>query len=78
MKANTMKSYRRDQLKKEALEACGFRGHKMKRFKNDTDSRHSKAYSECRVCGKTVHVDACPMPNGIDISGEAVALGCGD
>ena len=73
MKANSMKSYRRDQLKREALEAAKRRGHEMKRFSNHSPS---VAMADCRVCGASIYVNACPMPNDIDIAGAAVALNC--
>jgi len=62
-----------ERLRKEALESCKFRGHKMRPF--DRTSRHWW-YSECHICGKHVLVNDNPTPNGIEISGEAVALSC--
>jgi hypothetical protein len=64
-----------ERLRIEALESCKFRGHKMKPF-----SRKYRHWwnSECKVCGKGVTVNDNPAPNGIDISGEAVALHCID
>lgn len=59
-------------LKKEALSSSLFRGHKMSRFITFKDC----AISHCKVCGKSVVVDASPPPNGIDVGGKAVALGC--
>jgi len=61
-----------DRLRKEALEACRFRGHKMTRFIRFGDI----ALSHCRICEKAVGIDAHPLPNGIEIGGEAVALSC--
>jgi hypothetical protein len=62
-----------EQLRKSALEACKFRGHNMTRFA----SLHSWAkVADCKKCGMTVFVNSRPAPNGIDISGEAVALNC--
>lgn len=62
-------------LKKEALEACQFRGHDMKRFKQHSFflNRH---YSHCKRCDMQVEVNRQPMPNQIDIGGEAIALFC--
>lgn len=62
-----------ERLRQDALEICVFRGHKMKSF-----SRKYRHWwdSECRDCGKTVHLNDDPDPNGIEISGEAVALHC--
>ena len=62
-----------ERLRKEALESCKFRGHTMKSF-----SRRYRYWwnSECRVCGMYVDINDNPLPNEIDISGEAVALHC--
>ena len=68
-------------LKREALEACKFRGHSMGRFKHHapkSDLRYDPDYAEstCVRCGMVVGCDASPAPNDIDIGGEAVALTC--
>lgn len=62
-----------ERLRKEAVKSCKFRGHKMKNF-----SRKYRHWwrSECRVCEKSVVVNDQPAPNDIEISGEAVAIGC--
>jgi hypothetical protein len=59
----------------EAKDSATFRGHKMGKWKI-----HNKNVAEniCLNCGKWVQVDCAPMPNGIDIGGPAVALGCED
>jgi len=65
-----------DRLIKEALESCVFRGHKMagvRIYKN-----RMRASCTCLVCGKGVWIETDPLPNSIDIAGEAVALGCED
>ena len=64
-----------ERLRKSALESCEFRGHNMKPFSRKY--RHWW-YSECKICGKEVRIVDDPQPNDIDISGEAVALGCKD
>lgn len=66
---------KQDRLQKEALESCKFRGHKMTRFKK-MGKPLSFSHSQCNKCGKNVYVHTNPPPNGIEISGEAVALGC--
>lgn len=64
-----------EKLRREALESCKLRGHKMKSFSRKY--RHWW-YSECKDCGMTVFINDNPVPNDIEISGEAVALNCGD
>ena len=59
-------------LIREAKHSCGFRGHRMARFTH----LGSRAISECLICRKGVEVNANPMPNEIDIGGEAVAVNC--
>ncbi|KKN56253.1 hypothetical protein LCGC14_0573980 [marine sediment metagenome] len=63
-----------ERLRREALESCNFRGHRMKSF-----SRKYRHWwdSECKDCGMGVYIVDDPPPNGIAISGEAVALPCG-
>ena len=66
-----------DRLKKEALEACEWRGHKMSNFKPGeywANTRH--AHCKNPGCQAEVWVDPHPQPNGIDIHGDAVALNC--
>lgn len=81
-----MDRYRR--LRKEANEACTFRGHNMStwtrlHFDQRLDSKQmwrSKIVeeSECIVCRMTVVINTMPAPNEIDIGGQAVALTCYD
>lgn len=64
-----------ERLRKEALESCNFRGHTMRSF-----SRKYRHWwdSECKKCDRQVCIIDNPAPNQIEISGEAVALHCGD
>jgi len=62
-------------LKQEALKSCAHRNHEMRRFQKHP-WRKNISTSECRHCGMTVVVNSKPMPNEIDIMGEAVALHC--
>ncbi len=62
-----------ERLRLEAIESCEFRGHKMKPF--NRRYRHWWR-SSCRICDKEVCLNDDPDPNGIEISGEAVALHC--
>lgn len=58
------------ELKKDALEAAAWRGHKMGKF---TDG-----ISECKLCGMIAVVRVDPAPNEVEISGGSVALHCGE
>ncbi len=64
-----------DRLKKEALEGCTWRGHKMGRFEK-SDYWPGVATSTCKICGRSVTVNTRPQPNEIDIGGDAVAVNC--
>jgi hypothetical protein len=61
------------ELKREAGQACSFRGHNMDLWQEVTPT---VACSECTVCDAYVEVRTKPMPNEIDIGGTAVALHC--
>jgi transcription elongation factor Elf1 len=70
-----------EKLIREAKESCERRGHKMRRFEHSkpfNDIMHGHATSECKICGKVVHVNSRPLSNEINIYGEAVALSCED
>jgi len=62
-----------ERLRREALESCKFRGHKMALF---IHKYQHCWFSKCQCCGKEVTVVDNPQPNGIEIGGEAVALNC--
>ena len=61
------------ELKREAGQACFFRGHAMDEWQAVTSEI---ACSECIACDAYVEVRTKPMPNEIDIGGTAVALHC--
>ena len=65
-------------LKAQARESAEWRGHSMTPFKDMTGLVKSRTFyrSTCRKCGMLVDVNPDPAPNGIDIGGSAVALGC--
>lgn len=65
---------RLDRLIKEAREAAEWRGHKIPRFTHSNSM--ARAYTGCLLCGKRVYADADPLPNGIEIGGNAVAVDC--
>jgi hypothetical protein len=75
-KDKKMKTY--NELKKEAITACNFRGHKMGEwgFTIHAGGMGIRGGSICKKCGKGVQIDTNPPPNGIDIGGEAVSLCC--
>lgn len=62
-----------ERLRKEALESCKFRGHRMELFNRLCLHWWS---SKCKDCGMTVQVNDAPDANEIEIGGEAVALHC--
>jgi hypothetical protein len=61
----------KQQLKIKAIDSCNRRGHVMGIW---MDFDKNSASNTCILCGKSVCVDATPLPNGIEISGEAVSL----
>lgn len=63
-------------LAQTAYDAAYARGHNIPRYTFEYDRKNWTAYAKCPTCGKGVHVELFPAPNGIDISGEAVALNC--
>jgi len=60
-------------LKADARATATWRGHDLFRFETLSNTT---ACAMCKKCGMEVFVDANPAPNGIDISGQAVALTC--
>lgn len=65
-----------ERLRREALDSCNFRGHTMTRFVTLRPRLRTMKCATCKVCDKGVYVNPKPYPNEIEISGEAVALGC--
>lgn len=69
-------------LKIEAANAAADRGHSMSVFRtvarpNSIMSvQGTVAVAECANCGAWVRVETRPMPNGIEICGNAIALQC--
>jgi len=62
------------QLIQEAYKSCEARGHIMTAFSHCHDD--TAAISHCAVCQRQVIVLTNPLPNQIDIGGEAVAINC--
>lgn len=73
-----------ERLKKEAKQSAeGFRGHKLGNFQIHKFMRsggHNRVRSQaiCKVCGKFVTIVTHPLPNEIEIGGNALAFGCDD
>lgn len=71
-----------DRLKRDARAACERRGHDMGRFSGGpvwygrSNRLPSYYVANCRNCDAQVAVTPRPMPNEIDIGGEAVATEC--
>tara|TARA_R110000824_G_scaffold190187_3_gene371613 strand:+ start:1107 stop:1463 length:357 start_codon:yes stop_codon:yes gene_type:complete len=61
-------------LEHEALRSTFFRDHTMAPFTKVTNSHQST--TKCTKCGMDVHCNVLPLPNEIEIGGEAVALNC--
>jgi hypothetical protein len=67
-------------LKREATQAMKFRGHKnLRTWHTFTERRYGVGYvavRSCKDCSYAVLVQLDPMPNEIDLGGEAIALNC--
>ena len=61
-------------LIKEAQQATNLRGHSSNMHWLSINNKTASGI--CHTCKKRVFVNKNPMPNDIDISGEAVALHC--
>lgn len=62
-----------DVLKLSADDAATYRGHVLGTWH---DYESSRSMATCQKCECAVWVDAHPAPNGIDVSGSAVAINC--
>jgi len=63
-------------LKRRAQMATAFRGHRMKWLPPWHGEGQSLQNGECVKCGAFVQLNTRPMPNQIDIGGNALALTC--
>ena len=61
------------ELKREAREAAADRGHDLMHFAKVSARIH---VAMCAKCKRQVQINTSPVPNEIDIGGEAVALDC--
>lgn len=64
-----------DTLQREAEAAAKRRGHKLGKWNIYHGESRSLANNECK-CGAWVQCNTKPMPNQIDIGGNALALNC--
>jgi hypothetical protein len=62
-----------DNLLRDGKESAALRGHRMG---DNVYLSFTCAHANCIDCGMEVYANTLPMPNEIDISGEAVALNC--
>ena len=60
----------------DTRESMLFRGHNPGMSDSWIVSSGVEAKLTCKTCGKNAWVATNPAPNGIEISGEAVALNC--
>ena len=63
-------------LKARALKSTRYRGHRIHWTPPYHSERTSVQNGVCTRCGMEVQINVNPLPNGIDIGGEAVALNC--
>ena len=63
-------------LMREALEICQGRGHRLVRWTELGAYSKNAVMAVCRICGKTVIVDANPAPNSATMVGSALAMNC--
>ncbi len=68
-----------ERLKEQAEQSAEFRGHILGPWKSNLIFQTKKRAVElsiCIYCGEWAEVDTCPLPNGIDVGGTAVAVEC--
>ncbi len=68
-----------EMLKEQAERSAEFRGHTLGPWKSNLIFQTKKRAVElsiCIYCGEWAEVDTCPLPNGIDVGGTAVAVEC--
>jgi hypothetical protein len=70
---------REQRLRSEARAAATWRGHTMQRqwCVSEFHGRNRQSI-KCLKCGRHAIICLKPLPNEIDIGGEAVAVGCSD
>ena len=65
-----------NQLKVEALQDTKFRGHVMGDWISHNYYTETIQFCHCLKCDMQVVINTKPLPNKINVSGEAVALTC--
>jgi hypothetical protein len=66
-------------LREQAEKSAEFRGHTLGPWKPNLifpAKRRAVELSICIFCGEWAEVDTCPLPNGIEVGGTAVAVEC--
>lgn len=63
-------------LQRTAARSTRARGHRMQWQTVTTSAARIVKNGGCRYCGMQVDIDTAPLPKGIDIGGEAVAVNC--
>ncbi len=63
-------------LKSKARHSTKLRGHRMEKSWKRLDAQGWEQSLKCIECGMESIIDLQPLPNGVDISGEAIALNC--
>lgn len=64
-------------LRAQAEMSAIWRGHSLRWLAPHHGEARSYQNGECVRCGASVTVNTHPMPNEIDVGGDAVAVGCG-
>ncbi len=76
-----MKGYLKiDDLRLEAERIASLRGHSLGKWQRLSTAEDPRIALEatCCVCGASVTIDNQPGPNGVGVSGIAVAVNCGE
>jgi len=63
-------------LKKRAMRYAEMRGHKFERNWQGDKPNGDRFFKSCTDCGNFVDVVLKPMPNEIELGGEALAMDC--
>lgn len=64
------------ELARQATRTAKFRGHTLSAWQWTHTADRTTGAATCHDCHRGAYVDTRPAPNGIDISGDAIALNC--